>query len=66
MHAIWHILSFLASYYATCLAAYFYIKLEKPSIACEIAYWPNNCSCKILSIPYVEILSDKKIKKKKN
>ncbi|KAG5668149.1 hypothetical protein PVAND_016101 [Polypedilum vanderplanki] len=66
LHAIWHILSFTASYYASCLTAYFFVKLEKPSITCEIAYWPNNCNFKMFCIPYVEIISDKKVKKKKN
>jgi hypothetical protein len=58
------VLSFTAAYYACVLGAFFFVKLERPSIASELAFWPS-ASVKILSVPYVRVKSEKK-KGKKN
>jgi hypothetical protein len=61
LHAIWHVLSFFASYAMAVMSSYFYLKLERPEIQCELVYWPSE-KISILSIPYVKIVDGKKMK----
>ncbi|XP_070496735.1 alkaline ceramidase-like [Chironomus tepperi] len=54
LHAVWHILSYIASYTACVISTYFYVKYEQPKTPCKISYWPHK-DLRILGIPYVEI-----------
>lgn len=53
MHALWHILIFIASYTACVLFAYFAVHNERPDRVAELKYWPQNNF--ELGIPYVSI-----------
>lgn len=53
LHAIWHVLIFIAAYTACVLFAYFAVQDEHPNRIAELKYWPaNNFE---LGIPYVSI-----------
>jgi Ceramidase len=58
LHAIWHLLSYIASSSACTLGLYLYMKLDRPKIRCEIAYWPRS-DFKLLGIPYVKLKEHK-------
>ncbi|KAH0540662.1 alkaline ceramidase [Cotesia glomerata] len=53
LHALWHLLIFIASYTATVLFAYFSVKDERPQQSPVLKYWPRNDF--ELGIPYVTI-----------
>lgn len=53
LHAIWHVLIFLAAYTGLVLYAYFTVRDEKPELAPVLRYWPKNEF--ELGIPYVAI-----------
>ncbi|KAL7015249.1 hypothetical protein ACKWTF_016362 [Chironomus riparius] len=55
LHAVWHILSYIASYTALVVCSYLYVKFEQPKVVCKITYWPHK-DLRILGIPYVEIV----------
>ncbi|KAL7043236.1 hypothetical protein ACKWTF_001434 [Chironomus riparius] len=54
LHALWHILIFLSSYTCCVLFSYFFVKLERPYMACQLSYWPKNTVLNAFGIPYVE------------
>jgi hypothetical protein len=62
LHAIWHLLSFVSSYQACVLGAYFFVRHERTSLSCEVAYWPSD-AVKVLALPYIEM---RKKSKRKN
>ncbi|XP_058797303.1 alkaline ceramidase [Phymastichus coffea] len=55
LHALWHLLIFIASYTAAVLFAYFTVKDEKPHQSPILKYWPRDDF--ELGIPYVTIKS---------
>nr|CAD7410781.1 unnamed protein product [Timema poppensis] len=55
LHALWHILIFIASYTALVLFAYFAVKEERPDTTPVLRYWPREDF--ELGVPYVTIRS---------
>lgn len=53
LHAVWHVLIFIAAYTACVLFAYFAVQDEHPTRIGELKYWPANGF--ELGIPYVSI-----------
>ncbi|KAJ8683266.1 hypothetical protein QAD02_019058 [Eretmocerus hayati] len=53
LHALWHILIFIAGYTAAVLFAYFSVKDERPQTSPMLKYWPRDDF--ELGIPYVTI-----------
>jgi alkaline ceramidase len=56
LHCGWHILIFVASYFACVIASYQYAAKEFPQFKPSITYWPD--ATYQLGFPYVTVHSD--------
>ncbi|XP_063225268.1 alkaline ceramidase [Bacillus rossius redtenbacheri] len=53
LHALWHVLIFIASYTALVLFAYFSVREERPDTFPALRYWPRDAF--ELGVPYVSL-----------